>query len=630
MQNLSIKKSLTKFVIVLATLLICIFIEIFFFNAKYFTIPKDERGLIQVNKNDLILHNMKLEGEKFVIVGSKPYFQIPGNKYISFIKLNLSPSTNNFGIYWANSKTGVATTTNIGLKNYAFIAVNAKVNNAKFYINVDKVVKSISIDSVVIDNRFTFNIIRFLIILSVLIVVLFFIFFKQLSKQKLHINFLVLVLTLGTIISLSIPPYYAYDEREHFIKSYQTASFDPGFSHGKPINWVSNINVFFNFNHYYNVDNSYKERLEFTKTFFTKDYSSTKKFYTSTAQTYLFVPYIPSSIGIFLGKLFKLPFILTFYLGRFFSLLIYAILGSLIIKKVKIAKRLIFMILLLPGVVFTAVSYSVDPLTNIFALAAVSIFINMLCAEDGFINYKMILGFTASVAITTMCKVTYAPLCILIFAIPISKFKHNKKIPNLLMRLSTLIITGLIAAITYAFASSNNMNQWAMPGVNVHGQILYIVHNFPTFIHTVYNFVAGSIMSYFSYPATALAYFGSLDPIWFLTILISLFTIAITDNESDILSLKISSKVFILLSVGLSWGLVISALYLTFTPVGSADILGVQGRYFAPLLLPFFLLFKNDKILYKFKEENLNYIISIGSSSLLLMTAIKIFLQCNN
>ena len=39
--------------------------------------------------------------------------------------------------------------------------------------------------------------------------------------------------------------------------------------------------------------------------------------------------------------------------------------------------------------------------------------------------------------------------------------------------------------------------------------------------------------------------------------------------------------------------LIFAAEYLTWTPVGSMEISGVQGRYFIPLLIPAFVIFNN-------------------------------------
>ena len=55
--------------------------------------------------------------------------------------------------------------------------------------------------------------------------------------------------------------------------------------------------------------------------------------------------------------------------------------------------------------------------------------------------------------------------------------------------------------------------------------------------------------------------------------------------------------------------LIWTALYLSFTPVGSINIAGVQPRYYIPLLLPFFMIFYTDKVEAKWKDSSYNMII---------------------
>ena len=52
--------------------------------------------------------------------------------------------------------------------------------------------------------------------------------------------------------------------------------------------------------------------------------------------------------------------------------------------------------------------------------------------------------------------------------------------------------------------------------------------------------------------------------------------------------------------IGLLW----SALYVSFTPVGSTEIAGVQARYYIPLLFPLYLLFYTDKMEGKWKDTS--------------------------
>lgn len=623
------KNNLLLFAIII--FILSIFIEIFIFNAFHFKISRNDRSMHTLNINTLIYNDLKVEDGKLYITGKNPYFQIPGDKDISILKLNLNKGSENFQLYTIDGEKNISKiyNSNSDIKNFLYIKVNSNTKNLKFYIKMDNSSKYVGIQGITINNKFYFNIIRFLIILVIAYLVLALIIFKSFLGKNIHIAFLVISLTLGTLISICVPPYYSYDEGEHFIRAYETASFNFNFSKNKTSNWISNIDEFFQYNRHYEVYNLYNDRTTNSALFLNNDYSNVKHF-NSQEDTYLFVPYIPAAIGIFIGKILNLPFIITFYLGRFFSLLVYSLLGTFIIKHIKIAKRLVFMILLFPSAILSSGSYSVDPMTTIFSISSIAIFINMLCSKENNISYREIIALVVCVALTTMCKVPYAPLILIIFAVPNFKFKNCKKIKIISIKLLSLVFVGIVAIGTFLYGLSKDINQWKVPGVNVKEQILFIMNDLPRYILIIYKFSATSLLSILQISMSALAYCGILDSIWVLVIMIALFTVAISDDESDILKLYIKEKIIITISILLSWGLAITALYITFTPVGKYTIDGFQGRYIIPLLLPILLLLKNNKISNRFKKENLNYIIMLGFVFILIITVLKIFLQFNN
>lgn len=56
-------------------------------------------------------------------------------------------------------------------------------------------------------------------------------------------------------------------------------------------------------------------------------------------------------------------------------------------------------------------------------------------------------------------------------------------------------------------------------------------------------------------------------------------------------------------------GLVWSSLYIVFTPVGATSILGVQARYYLPLLYPLCMTFYSEKIEGKWNEKTYTMVI---------------------
>ena len=153
---------------------------------------------------------------------------------------------------------------------------------------------------------------------------------------------------------------------------------------------------------------------------------------------------------------------------------------------------------------------------------------------------------------------------------------------------------------------------WTVNGVDEAAQLMFILHNLPQYILICFKFVTESFMLYFIHPIGAYGYIPDMPLYYAIVILMLVLFVTVVDNESSVLKINIRNKILLATVIILSWGLV--TLYLSFNAVGSVNIRGVQGRYFAPLLLPFLLLFKNTKIFNNFNEEGFNQVISIGTA----------------
>jgi len=243
-------------------------------------------------------------------------------------------------------------------------------------------------------------------------------------------------------------------------------------------------------------------------------------------------------------------------------------------------------------------------------------------SKDRSVGYKDVALFLGCTSILTMSKVSYAPLCLLMLAVPKIKFKENVNI--WFMKLGTLFFSGVIAALTFGFALTKNMNQWKIPGVDIKGQVLFITHNIFTYLYIAISSFINNIQEVVIAPGN-LAYLGAIKVFYIYIIVFMLFLVAIIDNEENIIELNYKDKIIIAISIIIAWGLVVTALYISFTPVGSANIAGVQGRYLIPLLLPILLVFKNNKIIANYKKENLNYLITLIWIGILIPVVMKIF-----
>ena len=149
-----------------------------------------------------------------------------------------------------------------------------------------------------------------------------------------------------------------------------------------------------------------------------------------------------------------------------------------------------------------------------------------------------------------------------------------------------------------------------------------------SYIILICNDIKTNIINYLSGITTSLAYNNSLKPIWLMAFVLVLCIITLIDNDSDQLILSIKNKIVLFFSVACSWGLVVTALYMTFTPVGLNVVNGVQGRYWGPLVLPLLLLLKNNQIICKVDDKKINLGLSVFVITALLTVMWSILYNC--
>lgn len=623
-------KTIMLVISIFILLIISIGLEMIIFNARIFKLDKNERGIINIGYNDLSLHNMEERGGRLIITGDQPYFSIKRHMYISYLRIGLNNNSSEVDVSYNSKKVSVMDkkiyVRNSNINDDIYMRINEKSDDIIFYITVKDNVQDLSIDKISVDNSYTVNYLRVLTVFVILVLVSFMIINSKLISEKLHISFLVISLTIGSLMVILMPPFYGMDEREHFIKAYETASGEFRFGEIKPVNWTTNIDEFFVYRDGPRTFNSYKERKEFMKKLYNKDYSNPGIFRTCS-EPYLSVGYIPAAIGIFIGKNLKLPLMATFYLGRMMSMIMYSLAGTLCIKCAKVAKKIVFCVLLLTVSLLSASVYSADSMAIVFSVLAVVTFINMLSNKDGEITLKSIFIFILSVSIATMSKIAYAPLCILILCVPTKKFLDSNKKKAYMYKMIVLLICGLVCLLTLTFAMDKPINQWGIPGVDDVVQKDFIFHHPIKYLGIVVNNVIINFDEYFTENATFLFYAKELPKIFSILITVTLFIIAFIDNESDKLILSIGQKVIMLLSIILCWGMVITAIYISFNPALSNNIIGVQHRYFIPIMLPFMLLFRNCSIKHNFKDRNVNYIISWIFAGTLITASIQLLVQ---
>lgn len=450
--------------------------------------------------------------------------------------------------------------------------------------------------------------ILFLGILSAVLLFLFCLLYKYFSKKEsskaLPRFYLVILLLMGTMYSAVFLPGTAPDEPYHYESSFYYSNLITGHTNEDSLLVMRETDIKFENDALTTVMD--KESYQSVRQALTDN--SSNDFETtsidgqtkSLPQTRVF-----SAIGISLGQLFGLNGAMTFYLGRLFNFLCFALLAFAAYKITPVGKMLFAAITLLPMTLHITSSYSYDATIIGLSLLLIALCLKGIYSEQK-CSQKLLIVIPVVTFFLAPCKVLYALSALLVFLIPNSnfsskKFAHIYKFGLMGLALFAVCIFKLPDLLNMAGVSPTNTDPTS-DGLEHRGEESGHYHALSTLISSplsaIFIFVNTINQKFDFYLNTFLGGFlGWFQPEiktpWFF-ILLFLGILFYTARKSDIDSIIPSKKtkvVFAVLSFLMYTAVVMSMLLgWTFDTELAAE--GVQGRYFLPFAPLLFLLFR--------------------------------------
>lgn len=439
--------------------------------------------------------------------------------------------------------------------------------------------------------------------ICILVVVITLVMLKQKGSNRPELIFLTVALVSGTFLCFALPPVTAIspDDQIHFDRSLGLSYLGRSEYSDSEIQlanvpWV--IDSVVQFNDLDKVidelDSSHSKAIE------TGNLHALDGFYSPVAVSSLlnitFIGYIPSAIGLWLGRLLGLPLTGIVILGRWANLLSYCGVFYYAIKNIPSKKTLMTVIALLPTSLYLASNYSYDPwVISMLALSFSNLY-RELSKTDKAITLDGIATICLPMLLGLCPKAVYFPVIGLLFLFPTSKFpspSHRR------VFFAGVVIFGVLVVSTFIlplFFSSAAIAGDARGGTDVNSgeQIAFIISHPIDFIKTLVAFLADYI-SPINSDQYSISYFymGTLstEVRCFATIPFVLLIVTALFDGQGTTRLNAGAIAWVLFIVACTLGLVATSLYLSFTPVGLNWINGCQARYILPVLfLPLALI----------------------------------------
>lgn len=301
---------------------------------------------------------------------------------------------------------------------------------------------------------------------------------------------------------------------------------------------------------------------------------------------FIYIAYIPGIVTTFFTGLLGADFIKCFLLVRLANLFGYAILTYVAVKRLKSGAYLFSAIALLPVCIFLGATFSCDWWITGCMLIGFAYFISILQCKDEKPTRRDFIIMITALALACGPKELYFFLMVPLLFIPKSRFSSAKS-----ARLTKLLIVLIMLVIMLSFVLPMFLN----PGVttdlrggsdvNSAQQISFILHNPFQYAKIALDFIKSYVsLGSMEYSLSVFAWLGGATPIYSTVAILTLLYCVFTDRTSDD-RFKWSAPIRL---IGLLVGfaqivLIVTALYVSYTPVAYYTVNGCQYRYLIPL-----------------------------------------------
>ena len=434
-----------------------------------------------------------------------------------------------------------------------------------------------------------FNLYRFFFSFTVLCLILTIFLLRKVAAVKPEILCVIVLLILGVFFIKVSPSLLgvSWDDEIHYERTLNLANFPNGIMYKADIKIIDeqydNLKTHFGYdrvskeNYAEELDEMY-ERREI-------------EHYSFDQYAVWSIAYIPSAIGIVLGRGLGLSFTNIFMMGKLFNLFTYALLIYLAVKKIHYGKILITVIGLIPTNVFMAASYSYDPWIIGFIILGYAYFFSYLQEEKKISDKEMMISI---ILITIGClpKAIYFPLLFPLIFVSKERLRNKEQrkrfIIYVLIAIAFLVITFLLPMLFGSEMSDVRGGN----DVDSTEQIKFILKNPIYYLRVLYGFYKSYLsISSIGYGFQHYAYMG-YGMFWGIVTLIVVVVAFLDRDEKKSVNIWIKFS-GIIAGIG-SIILATTALYISFTGVGANTVAGMHDRYVFPTIFPILYLLGVD------------------------------------
>ncbi|OUN90342.1 DUF2142 domain-containing protein [Blautia sp. An46] len=485
--------------------------------------------------------------------------------------------------------------------------LNETVINLKDYVTeiFIEVPENVEISNIVVDNSWDWNWYRVAYIGVFIFIVLSIFCFRKIIAAHIEKGFLLLSLCCGMLfIAIQPPECTTWDEHIHFAKAFDW------FENGTADRTESEAYLYYYPEQENRAPFLSKEEKAMQIQYLNSHHNGAVETYERDAYTLNAVGELHMALAIKVVKYLGLPFYAQFIAGKIANLLLYTLLIYWAIKIIPVGKKFLTSVSLMPTLMIQSTSYTYDIVVIGFLVLGMAMVIAEYFQEERIFSWKKTVFIAILFIIGSCPKPVYIPLLASLIALPEKKFKTKR---HMILCKTFLIVVCMIMIMTLLIpAASGGVEADSRGGATDVAQQMGLVLSQPfSYIQIFITDVISSLNGYiFNASALSTIPYAGTHPFEGAVSLLCL-GIALTEkkpvfpaSKKNIVRFKVIMTLIVVGTLGLVW----SALYIVFTPVGNMHILGVQARYYIPLIIPAYMIFYTKKIETNYRETTYNTI----------------------
>ncbi len=424
-------------------------------------------------------------------------------------------------------------------------------------------------------------------------------------KCKIEKVFLFTILCLGILYNFLITPYMTPDESYHIDMTYR---------HSNTLLGIESAG-----------ENKCYKRMDDTKIEFTSEPSleNYKNIYdgffrgvrnnrlveadaTSTTEAPMIL-YLPAVLGMTLARLLHLGTVPMYLLARWCSLLFFALMTYIGMKKLPFGKITLFLLAILPMNLQQCTSFSYDAVINGVIFLYICCCISLTWREEPVKPVDILVMGILSIVMIYGKSGIYLPIALLALLIPAERF-GGKRVRNFcILALCLLPVLAFVNKNTVAvnyIATTTEATATVGSSTTAGYTLGYFLSQPLELVRIMANTIADKSAFYLmSLVGQKMGWveieISEVIPMLFLLLLV----LSCMRTKDEPQYVKTGQKWWIVCVCAVCAGLILAGMLLTWTPRDHISIEGVQGRYFIPFMPAFLLVLRNGRLTWNRSAE---------------------------